>query len=250
MRFLKRKQTIEQSAQLEPSKVLMLSFNDLLHLDEAGLFGTIGEPALILGFVSCKVDMDRVRHKLASLCSCELILTTTSGQLNTSGGDTYQTRHSEGIVIQLFSSELIEDVSCHTVNLPCQDILRNEQTQSKDQRVAAIAQQLSGIHPPFALDHSDTFALTFVNGFTNCESWLMEAIYQQAKFAVPFVGGTTGNDLSNNQTTIATRHKAYQTQAILCFVEVNPNYQYRLFTSHNYEPTANHWLITEALLRN
>ncbi|MGR5251992.1 methyl-accepting chemotaxis protein [Vibrio astriarenae] len=246
MRFLKRKQTMEQSAQLEPSKVVTLSFNDLLQLDEAGLSGTIGEPALILGFVPCKVDMDRVRHKLASLCSCELILTTTSGQLNTAGGDSYQTRHSEDIVIQLFSTELIEDVSCHAINLPCQDILRNEQTQSKDQRVAAIAQQLSSIHPSFALDHSDTFALTFVNGFTNCESWLMEAIYQQAKFAVPFVGGTAGNDLSNNQTTIATRHKVYQTQAILCFVKINPNYQYRLFTSHNYEPTANHWLITDA----
>lgn len=246
MRFLKRNQAKAQPVELEPSKVLTLSYNDLLNLDETALTASVGKPSLILGFLPCKSDIDRVRHKLASITSGEILLTTTSGQLNSLSDDTYQTQRSSDIVLQIFSEELIEDVSCHTINLPCQDILRQEQTQTKDQRVAAIVQQLNAIQPSFELDHKDTFALTLVNGFTNCESWLMEAVYQQAKFAVPFVGGTAGNDLSNNQTTIATRNKTYQTQAILCFVKINPNYQYKLFTSHNYEPTTKHWLITDA----
>ncbi|MFI3272988.1 MAG: methyl-accepting chemotaxis protein [Vibrio sp.] len=246
MRFLKRKQVTTQPPQLEPTKVLSLSFNDLLQLDSTQLAESTGKPVLILGFVPCKLDIERIRQKLSSIYAAELILTTTSGQLSSNNGDTYQINKADEIVLQILSSELIEEVSCHTVNLPCQDIQRQEQTQSKDQRVEAIVQQLNSIHPSFHLESSNSFALTFVNGFTNCESWLMEAVYQQAKFAVPFVGGTAGNDLSNNQTTIATRHKSHQTQAVICFVKIKHDYQYKLLTSHNYEPTAKHWLISDA----
>lgn len=246
-RFFNRQKNTERSANVEPIKVLSLELKQVLSLTKAQLCDFDNHPALVLGFVPCQFDLDRIRRTLTSIVDCEVILTSTAGQLSsTDGNNLYQTGQDKQVVLQIFSPELIEQVSCHVIKLPCQDIYKQSLSLTKEQRIKAITDQLSTINPSFIPDHHNSFALTLVNGFTNCESWLMEAVYQSGKFAVPFVGGTAGNDLSTSVTSIATRSQVVHEHAIICFVKVSKAYHYQLFTSHNYQPTSQHWLITEA----
>ncbi len=248
------------STELEATRVLRTSLSALSALKENELYVN-GEPAvLIIGYVSPRISLASVKSTLQSLSVAKLVLTSTAGELCSDqvskkdpnlrtlnrDNNLYLDNTENHIVLQLFSATLIDNISIHTIPLPCEDIRNNTVRKSMDQRMQEIEKELISIRPPFALEHNDTFALTLVNGYTNCESVFMEAIYSSNLFPVPFVGGTSGNDFQNQSAPIMVDTKELTHHAVICFIKLNPRYHYRLFTSHNFTPTALRWTVAQS----
>jgi hypothetical protein len=246
--WLTPKQTVKQNVSIEGAKIFQIPAKSVGSLT-ADDFMVDGAPTVfILGYASPDVDLDAVSQALKRVSSAAMVITSTSGELNSQQPSLYQEAKSnrQNLVLQLFSGLLIEEVSCHTVNLPAEDIRAGQPKLSVTERKNAIKQQLMSINPSVVLDPASTMGIAFVNGLTNSENWLMESVYDTNRFPVPFVGGTTAGELDFKQASYHNGQKLCDSQATLCFLKMQPEYGYRLFKTQNFQPTGQKWTIGES----
>ncbi|GLS24452.1 methyl-accepting chemotaxis protein [Marinibactrum halimedae] len=239
---------INNETEHESCRVFTIAGHQLQSLTQERLFIDQDQPALILGFASPDINLDTVANSLKRICQSPMIISSTAGELCGGGQSVYQpaSDNRNSIVFQLFSKKVIANVSLHTIKLPCQDILDGNFTQTPKHRLESIMKELKSVHPSFPLNASDTVALTLVNGLTNCENWLMEAIYETGQFQVPFIGGTTAGNLDFSSASYHDGSTIRNQHATLCFVRFQPDYFYQLFKTQNYEPTRTSWVIGNA----
>lgn len=237
-----------KNTQLEVSKIISNTLSGLSSLNTEDLFTAGSEPILILGYVSPDIDLENVKQKIADIYNGAMILTSTAGELNSQSKQLYQTAESnrQSIVLQIFSKQLIDEVSIETIPLPCDDILKGENKHSPAERVKKIRAELCQIKPKLDLDVRDTVALTFINGLSCCESWVMEANYQFGGFPVPIIGGSTAGELDFKQAPYHDGESVRHANATFCFVKLNPAYGYRLFKSQNFKYFNKSWMIGNA----
>lgn len=228
-------------------KVIQLNVSSLASISSDELLVSNTKPVLALGYVPHGHDLAAVHRQLNRFIDGPLILTSTAGELSSTNPSLYlETGQTQTMVLQIFSSDIISDVDIHTIPLPCEDIQSGESRIQPSGRVQEIKKQLEGVRPRFSLDPSHCFSLTLVNGLTNSENWLMEAVYSLGRFPVPFVGGTSAGSLNfdsapfHDGTTVRNRH------ALLCFVRIHPQYQFQLFKTQNFEPVGRSWMIGDA----
>jgi archaellum component FlaC len=198
---------------------------------------------LVLGYISPHVDFDRCAQTLArAYPSAKVVLSTTAGELCSSRAGESLYLPADGqwqtIVLQIFSREIVESVHVEAVGLACDDIKSGHPSRGQRQRLDEIRPQLARARLPFEMTAEQGFVLTLVDGLSNSESFLMEAVYESNKFPYLFIGGSAGGPLDFSRTRLAFDGRGYDGHALLCFVKLAPAYRYGVFKSQNFEPTG------------
>jgi len=254
----KKRESNQRANAASAQPIRAQTFNSASLQDSSGLRTWLAEdtPALVMGFISPHLDFAATARLIQQglPAGCELVLTSTAGELcnrdrsSSSSCDLYHATGSrwDGVVLQAFSSRLIRRVSLHPVALGCEDLRQGRVDKTMDQRVAAIRRQLEQVRPPMDLDCRHTFALTWIDGLSASESFLMEAVYQSGRFPVLFIGGSAGGKLDFQFTGIYDGKKVLENHALICFVEVAAEYRYSVFKSQNFAATQTQFMVAEA----
>ncbi|WP_168220530.1 FIST N-terminal domain-containing protein [Azospirillum thermophilum] len=244
---------VEQAgAGLPLIRTLRLSSRDIGR-DKLQDLGTGAEaPALVVGFVSPFSDFRAVADRLRGALPADsrLLLVSTAGELcgSRDGAGLYDpaTDGRDSVVLQAFGRDLIAEVSVHAVPLHCEDIRNGKITLDHEQRVSAIRRDLEGIRPSFPLDSRDTLALTFIDGLSASESYLMEAVYRSGRFPVLFIGGSAGGKLDFRNTWLFDGQRVLENHAVVAFLKLARGKRYGIFKTQNFRKTSTSFAILEA----
>ncbi len=247
-RIFKRDTKGEQQRELDAVRVLestLLDIDEVLQrfFQENSYF----TPALIISFVPHQINLESVQQKVKRYAQCPCFATSTAGEVSSASAPFYSnSQGSDKIVVQLFSQDLINDVDEHLVELPCHDIQNGHVTLNHSERIAKIETQLKRISPSVSLNAENCVALTLVNGLTNSENWLMEAVYQSGSFPVPFIGGTSAGGLDFKAAPFHDGNAMRNQHALIIFVALAPEFDYQLFKTQNFTTTGKSWFIGDA----
>ncbi|WP_026970437.1 FIST signal transduction protein [Aliagarivorans marinus] len=230
-----------------PVRVASYTLEVLEELASAGIASNSSDCALVLGYVPSCLDFEQVHRLLKRRYNAPCILTSTAGELSSSGKGLYvSNEHEPKVLIQEFSKSLFERVEMHTIELPCEDILDGENRISPSVRRERIAKQLSQINHEISPEPGRSLVLTLVNGFSHCENWLMEAVYQDGRFSQPFIGGSTGCLPGAGHAPFHDEQALRNQHALLCFIELHEDFYFRLFKSDNFLPSEHNWMVAES----
>lgn len=210
-----------------------------------------GRPApLALAFVSPHVDFVRVTADLRRLAGDTPVLAmSTAGELcSQAAGSLYKPTGDawSSVVVQIFSPDLIDQVSIHTIPLHNEDIRQGKPSLSRDERVGRICQSLGSVHLPFHLDAHDSLALTFIDGLSNCENVFMESVYRSARFPCLFVGGSAGGKFDFRNTYIHNGRKVVENHAVVAFLKLASGKRYGALKSQNFRKTDKSFIVIDA----
>ena len=213
-----------------------------------------GAPALALGFISPHLDFHATTRLLKSQLppTTRFIATSTAGELScdaaADGPPLYCAADGawSTMVVQLFSSALIAEVSTHTVPLFSADIRSGQPIRSADARVGLMREELAKIRPAFPIDARQTLALTFIDGLSASESFLMEAVHGDGRFPCLFVGGSSGGKLDFRNSWLFDGTSMVENAAIIVFLRMAPGKRFGIFKTHNFRKTDKSFLVSHA----
>lgn len=258
---VKAEPVVQPAAPIAPAVQAVRQFCRVLRYDqfaETSLDGVDlsvdgGEPSLVLGFVSPHLDFRSVARAIKARLPAEtrFIAVSTAGELSASpdrGAALYCAAPAtwSTVVLQLFSRDLIADVSLHTVPLHCEDIRSGRAALSHDERVEAIRRELSRVRPSFDLRVTDTLALTFIDGLSASESFLMEAVYRDDRFPCLFVGGSAGGKLDFKNTYVFDGAATVENSAVIAFLRMAKDKRFGVFKTHNFTKLPVSYLVCQA----
>jgi len=206
-------------------------------------------PALVLGFVSPHLNFDQICRDVRTQVPepTPLILTTTAGELCTlpgkvspylAAGDRWDT-----MVFQSFSPELLGAVHVSAVPLHNADLRAGTASMTLADRVEAIARNLADLSIPFAVDSSDTFAYTLIDGVSFTENAFMEAVYRSRRLPCLMVGGSSGGLLDFRQTRLFDGRTFRENHALVILAKVAPSYRFGVFRSQNFEKAGPSFVV-------
>ena len=214
-------------------------------------------PKLVLGFISPHINFEQVSQKIKSFfpSSTKVVLSTTAGELCTFNLE--QKKNSlyhdasttwENIVLQGYSNDIIEDVEILSVPLFSENIIT--QTMSHEERVGKISNEISRLRVPFKINHENTFALTFVDGLSNSESFFTEAVYRSGKLPCLLIGGSSGGKLDFKETYIFNDSKPLRHHAVITLVKLKNDIKFGVFKSQSCDITNTSFLIAQSNVLN
>lgn len=221
-------------------KVVNTNSNSLNEMTLKGLFFDEVAPKLVLGFVSPHLNFNQISNSIKSFFphDTKVVLTTTAGELCTFDLDNkkntlYHDASStwDNIVLQSFSEDIIDEVEVLTVPLFSENIAT--QTISHKERIDKISREISNLNIPFKINHESTFALTFIDGLSNSESFFTEAVYQSGKLPCLLIGGSAGGKLDFKETYIFNNKTPVRHSAVVTLVKLNPKIKYGVFKSQS-----------------
>ncbi len=208
----------------------------------------------IVGYISPHVDFATYAKKIRDYFSSDIkvILSSSAGELcNINPGqnsniyleadDTWDTT-----VLQSFSSEMIKDVTLHTVGLHNEDIIKKEIVKTPSQRVALIEEEIKKLQLNQVIDHKKYFAFTLIDGVSNSESFFMEAIYRSGKFPCNIIGGSSGGTFDFKETYLFNDHEVTQQKGVIALVEVSDAIRFGIFKTQNFAKTKQSFTVLEA----
>ncbi len=199
-------------------------------------------PALVVAFVSPHVDFAAVANKLKHLAApAPIIAASTAGELCSNGTDKLYCEANGAwrtVVLQAFSPDLFDRVEVFSVPLHSEDLHAGRPTLDRDARIHKIARSLDAAVPSFPLDARRAFALTFIDGLSNSESYFMEAVYENGRFPCLFVGGSAGGKLDFKNTYLFDGTRVLENHAVVTFVRMAPGQRYGVMKSHNFKRIA------------
>ncbi|WP_019644517.1 methyl-accepting chemotaxis protein [Novispirillum itersonii] len=203
---------------------------------------------LAVAFVSPHADFAAVTAALKKLAGATPVIALSSaGELcgNAANGAAADplycpaTGTGSGVVVQVFGPGLIAAVSIHAIDLGRGGIAREE-------RVAALADRLKTVSPPFPVRPADTVALTFIDGLASADHYFMEAAYASGRFPCLFIGGLAGGKLDFKDTWLFDGQRVLQNHAVVAFLRIHPSKRYGVLKSQNYEKTPTSFVIIQA----
>jgi hypothetical protein len=211
-------------------------------------------PILALGFISPHLDFHAtVRLFQARLpAETKFIAVSTAGELScdTAADAPPLYCSADGawssVVVQLFSPALIEQVSAHTVPLFSADIRSGQPHRSIDARVALMRDALAKVRPAFPIMPTETLALTFIDGLSASESFLMEAVHSDGQFPCLFVGGSSGGKLDFKNSWLFDGTAVVDNVAVIVFVRMAAGKRFGIFKTHNLRKTSKSFLVSHA----
>ena len=183
------------------------------------------QAALILAFISPELEFASSVQKLQSASNdIPFIAVTSAGELCQNAGNDgslYGLNDNEPcIVLQVFSKELFSDISLHAIPLFSQDIKEGKVSINTNERVQKILRACGDVDPQFAISPSDTFALTFVDGLSRSENFLLEALYKSGQFPCMFIGGSSGGHLDFKESYLSLNGEILTDVAIVAFCKM------------------------------
>lgn len=215
-------------------------------------FSFAGRPSpLAVAFISPHIDFHTMCRSLRDLAGTTPVLAvSTAGELcsGAPGASLYKAAGNawSTAVVQIFSPDLIAAVSLHAIALPNDDIRRGAPSVPWDERVAKIARALGEIRPSMSLDARDTFALTYIDGLSGCETQFMDAVYRSGQFPILFVGGSSGGKLDFKNTYIFDGSRVVENHAVVAFVKVAPGKRYSVLKTQNFRKTGRSMVVVDA----
>lgn len=210
------------------------------------------DAALVVAYVSPHVDFQAVCKTIQQRCGgAQFIATTTSGELceTEQGGHLYCSTSGswDNVVIQVFASSVIEQISIQTVPLANEDIRNgNGIFKTQQERVAQITSNLSRLHIPFPLKAENTVAYALVDGLSASENYFMEAVYASRRFPCLFIGGSAGGKLDFQFTGIFDGSRVLQNHALMAFIKFQDGIRFGVLKSQNFKPTGKSIVVIEA----
>ncbi len=240
-----------QEPDFEPMRVIRT--NSALQDVKADHFHFGERPArLVMAYVSPHIDFNSAVRDIKTLCGeIPLVATTTSGELCDTGGgnpELYCAADNgwDNIVVQIFSPDIISDVSIQSVGLANEDIRAGAPSKSHDGRITDIMRNLSRVRVPFAIRPEDTLAITLIDGLSASENYFMEAVYQSDLFPCLFVGGSAGGKLDFRNTFIFNGEKTIENHAVVIFAKVAEGARFGILKTQNFIETGKSVVIIEA----
>ncbi len=214
------------------------------------LFGNVPSP-LAIAFSSPHLDFAAGVSALCRLAgNTPLVAASTAGELCAASSQVTLYKPTGAawstVVVQIFSSDLLSAVSLQVVPLHNEDIRRGDPTLSHEDRVVRIVRSLEAVRPPFPLDARDCVALTFIDGLSACENYLMEAIYRSAAFPCLFVGGSTGGKLDFQNSYLFDGQRILENHALIAFLKLAPGKRYGVLKSQNFRKTGRSFIVVDA----
>ena len=212
---------------------------------------------LIIGFLSPHINFDEISKRIKNQFSSNIkvILTTTAGELCTFNleqkrDNLYNDASStwDNIVLQAFSSEIIDEVEILTIPLHSENI--TTQTISHKERIEIIKNEIDKQHIPFKINHENCYALTFVDGLSNSESFLTEAIYESGKLPCLIIGGSAGGKFDFKETFLFNNQQKIRHSAVIILTKLKSNIKYGVFKSQSCEKTNLSFLIAQSNMLN
>ncbi|OOF22094.1 hypothetical protein BZJ17_07775 [Salinivibrio sp. IB574] len=201
-----------------------------------------GKTPLVLAFISPHLPFESTTEELRqTMPFCQHLITVmTAGELGGSHDSLYHSADSkwDNIVLQSFGDDVIADIFTSAVPLYCEDIKQGQPTTSMSARVNKIEQALKQLSVPFAIDASDTVALTFFDGLSSSENFFMQALYATRRFPCYFLGGSAGGKLDFRAAKLALNGKLLNNQASVVFMKFANGVRYGIMNSHNFQPTS------------
>lgn len=208
--------------------------------------------ALAIAFVSPHLDFGAVcRHLQSAAGAVPFVAMTTAGELcQTAAGENQlycpAPASWDTVVLQVFSDQLFSAISTHTVPLFCEDIRSGTIRLSHNERVEKIRNELNRITLPFSVDARDTLSLTFVDGLSASESYLMEGVYNSGRFPCLMVGGSAGGKLDFKNTYIYAKGQVMENHGVLTFCKLKPDMRYGVLKSQNFRDTGKSFVIVDS----
>lgn len=210
-------------------------------------------PKLIIGFISPHIDFHAISEQIKSYfpSSTKVVLSTSAGELCTFNLDEkrdslYHDASStwNNIVLQGFSHEVIENIQVLTIPLFSEDIANS--TISPANRIAKIKNEIDNQKISFKINHENCFALTFIDGLSNSESFFAEAVYDSGKLPCLLIGGSAGGKLDFKDTFIFNNEKALRHNAVVVLVKLKPTIKYGVFKSQSCEDMKISFLVAQS----
>ncbi|PLY07320.1 MAG: chemotaxis protein [Arcobacter sp.] len=238
-------------------KIVDTNESDLSESTLQDLYFEGNAPKLVLGFISPHINFSQISRMIKASLPTEtkVVLATTAGELCTFNlehkkDSLYHDASSpwNNIVLQAFSADMIEQVEVLTVPLFSENI--TEQRISHKDRISRIRDEIDKLDIPFKINHESTFAMTFVDGLSNSESFFTEAVYKSGKLPCLLIGGSAGGKLDFKDTYIFNNNEAVRHNAVVTLVKLNPNIKYGVFKSQSCDLTDVSFLIAQSNVLN
>ena len=232
--FKKTKNKIKSK---ESNTVLLLKENQLESLPK-NLSDNTSFPLIIAYLPPNLSDPEKVSTKIQSILStysANIVTVMTAGCLSDKKQQKgiYHTTDDPNIVFHLFSSQIIDKISVHTLDIPA-----HTDHQSISNHTKKLAESISTLSPSFQIDHSDTFALTWFAGLAAMENQFLEALYStNNQLTCDFIGGSSGGKMDFKSAAIGYNGKMNEKQVVIAFVKLKPEYRHAIFKSHNFDLT-------------
>ncbi|OIR09949.1 methyl-accepting chemotaxis protein PctC [mine drainage metagenome] len=207
------------------------------------------QAAFCVAFLSPNIDFQGVCAALSRLAGgTPLLAVSTAGELCATAGGLYKSTGGswQSVVVQIFAPQLLAQVSLHAVPLHNDDIRKGAPSLPREERVSRIAGSLGQVRPPFTIDAADTLALTYVDGLSACENYLMEAVYQTGAFPCLFVGGSAGGTFDFKHTYLYDGRRVLENHAVIAFLKLAPGMRYGAFKSQNFRKTGKSVVVVDA----
>jgi signal transduction histidine kinase len=207
--------------------------------------------ALAIAFVSPSLGFFETCQALKSAAGgTRLLAVSTAGELCSFGGDKaslYCTDSAtpDNIILQLFSADILSDISVHAVPIYSEDIRNRNPVLSRIQRIEKIMKELESTVIPFPVSSQDTLALTFIDGLAASESYLMEAVYNSGRFPCLFVGGSAAKNAESKETYLFDGTEVLQNHAVFAFCKMAKGARFGAFKSQNFKLTDKSFVVIE-----
>ncbi len=189
--------------------------------------------ALILGFVSEDLNFDSVAKKIKNSVpsGTKIILLSTAGELFSKNSTLYcpANENRRKILLQSYSKRMIENTFTMTIPLHNEDLREQKISMSVTERVNLIKAEILKHKVPFRISTNHTFAMVYVNGNSNCETFVLQAMYDSDMFPCPFIGGSAGGKLDFEHTYIFDGEKTLEQHAVITVIRLSKEFRYGIF---------------------
>lgn len=246
--------TIAPPLKIEPEtandiKVVYLHKKDLTKNNLTEACRVPDGPALILGFVSPDLDMQKAAAEIKALVPADtiLLMLSSAGELcNSSENDTIYQPSRENrskILLQIYSKRMIKKAEIISFPLPNEDLKSNNVSMKVNERINWIENEIKKQRLNMSLYPANSFVLAYADGLSNCETFLIQAMYNTNMFPCPIIGGSAGGHLDFQHTYIYDNNTVLENHAVLCCINLNPHYRYGIFKSQGMIKTENSYVV-------
>lgn len=235
----------QTQAHQDSVKVMSLKSRDINESQLQSMSFGVDGAGLVVAYVSPNVDFSATMQRLkqAMPFASQVIGVMTAGELSSCASSNYHTTEDgwDNIVVQSFDPTLFEHIEIRSVAMHSDAL----SSKSRSEHIELIRKEADRVQLPFRPDASDTIALTFIDGLTASESYLMQAIYRTDKFPCYFIGGSAGGTLNFDNAWVYDGSSIAKDKAVLVFLKLAKGVRYGLLKSHNYKRTGKDFVLAE-----